>query len=372
MGRVKHLLSGGFWEESPGKWTQSLHSGSPSPNLMRGPASRLPSRGETPRPSSLRAGTASSCTFSGIGSKYTEVHRGLSPNPSCERPLECSESGVAVQETLQTGAILQRHLGWVPQRKSKYGTIVPLSLKRKPPIEWKDSAAACHSNLAPKEKGWSVGRSLSTMDGDEVSPAVVEKQMQERQETTQDRSLIKHTDDDHFILNMGRPTPLALAFIKKLRARIPRQGPKEDSGETSRNRSSQAKDCTDGRRRSARAEISAKEAEDAVAAGRDPPPAANHDSDSDSDSENVRAGEGHGSCDEEAEWVPQPPRKNKKSTGAGRRPQLSQLRITVKDYMSLRSNHWCKCFGFLTVTVILDGKERAQSKAGIQVGMIST
>ncbi|KAK6971497.1 hypothetical protein R3P38DRAFT_3336712 [Favolaschia claudopus] len=205
MGRVKHLLSGGFWEESPGKWTQS---------------------------------------------------------------------GVAVQETLQTGAILQRHLGWVPQRKSKYGTIVPLSLKRKPPIKWKDSAAACHSNLAPKEKGWSVGRSLSTMDGDEVSvsswvvakhngrtvfgrsyellvgvqhfvtleqfmvaselhpifrfiplqhdccmghckPAVVEKQMQERQETTQDRSLIKHTDDDHFILNMGRAPSCARASRDK-------------------------------------------------------------------------------------------------------------------------------------------------------------
>ncbi|KAJ7711745.1 hypothetical protein DFH07DRAFT_763431, partial [Mycena maculata] len=34
-------------------------------------------------------------------------------------------------------------------------------------------------------------------------PAVAGKERQEREETNRQRSLIKHTDDDHFIINMG-------------------------------------------------------------------------------------------------------------------------------------------------------------------------
>ncbi|KAJ7786686.1 hypothetical protein B0H14DRAFT_2400441, partial [Mycena olivaceomarginata] len=34
-------------------------------------------------------------------------------------------------------------------------------------------------------------------------PAVVGKERQEYEDTSQDKSLIKHMDDDHFLINMG-------------------------------------------------------------------------------------------------------------------------------------------------------------------------
>ncbi|KAJ7204988.1 hypothetical protein GGX14DRAFT_368317 [Mycena pura] len=56
-------------------------------------------------------------------------------------------------------------------------------------------------------------------------PAVIGKERQEREDTNRDRSLIKHTDDDHFVLNMGglhnmhyllRVLPISLSEIKPL------------------------------------------------------------------------------------------------------------------------------------------------------------
>jgi hypothetical protein len=49
-------------------------------------------------------------------------------------------------------------------------------------------------------------------------PAVVGKERQEREDTSRDKSLIKHTDDDHFLINMG-----ALHNFTKLCRVLPRE-----------------------------------------------------------------------------------------------------------------------------------------------------
>ncbi|KAK7029080.1 hypothetical protein R3P38DRAFT_2525048 [Favolaschia claudopus] len=314
MSRVKHLLSGGFWEESPSKWTQS---------------------------------------------------------------------GSAVQETLQSDIVLQRHLGWVSPRQLIPGTVTPLSLKRRPPFQWDKSAAARHSTSAPSDDGvWRAGRSLVTQDGDQVAlqswvvakhegrtvfgrvhellvgvqhlatleqftvaselhpifgwpilrrptaeeivsgvtsfvvlegksvqfvisvqhdcrmghckPTVVGKQMQERQETSQDWSLIKHTDDDHFILNMSglhnfakvrrilsraliAPKPLytgpsRIDFHKEVagRARATREGSRKKTAQKRRETAAlKRKNAQLAEEEARKAEISAREAEDASATGQE-------------------------------------------------------------------------------------------------------
>ncbi|KAJ7733552.1 hypothetical protein DFH07DRAFT_780573 [Mycena maculata] len=248
MSRVKHLLSGGYWQDSPSKrWIQA---------------------------------------------------------------------GSAVQNLLQTDTVLQRHLGWVSPEKIVPGSIKPLSLKRKPALQWVDSIAARHCAFAEppsSQSTWRIGQSLTTNDGDKVAvrswvvarhegriiigrihellvgstslvtleqfmfggelhpifcwpvlqrprgeeilsgtksfvvleaksvqfvisvqhdcrmghcqPAVVGKQMQEREETSQEKSLIKHSEDDHFILNMSalhnftkicRVLPIGLTDLKPM------------------------------------------------------------------------------------------------------------------------------------------------------------
>ncbi|KAJ7078983.1 hypothetical protein C8R43DRAFT_1092894 [Mycena crocata] len=168
------------------------------------------------------------------------------------------QAGHTVQAILQTDRTVQRHLGWVSP-----ATVTPGTVERKPlkysAIQWQQSAEFTHWNVAggtpPQPQSlWRFGRSLSAQSGDTVATgswvaakdhqgqtvfgcikelltadktvfvtleqffvisvqhdcwighceaAVAGKEQQEREDTSRDRELIKHTDDDHFILNMS-------------------------------------------------------------------------------------------------------------------------------------------------------------------------
>ncbi|KAJ6563257.1 hypothetical protein B0H10DRAFT_2239490 [Mycena sp. CBHHK59/15] len=116
-------------------------------------------------------------------------------------------------------------------------------------------------------------------------PAVVRKERQEREETNRDKSLIKHTDDDHFIINMSalhnftklcRVLPRALTQLELLfpersefhrtvaqKARVGRDVHRKQTA-AKRRQNAEAK-----KREAEEADQAAREAEEAAAAGRD-------------------------------------------------------------------------------------------------------
>ncbi|KAJ7834766.1 hypothetical protein B0H14DRAFT_3087587 [Mycena olivaceomarginata] len=177
------------------------------------------------------------------------------------------QAGGAVQKVLHSDPVFQRHLGWVPQAQVDPGKIKPLPAHKKPEVEWKsgdkaplgswvfslDSAGQTiigrihelllgQSSLVTIERfvlssephpnfGWPI---LQRPRGTEITeqgipsfvvlpttsvqhlccvehdcwkgdcqPTLKSREFQEREATDRETSLIKHADDDHFVLNLS-------------------------------------------------------------------------------------------------------------------------------------------------------------------------
>ncbi|KAF7376758.1 hypothetical protein MSAN_00093100 [Mycena sanguinolenta] len=116
-------------------------------------------------------------------------------------------------------------------------------------------------------------------------PAVAGKERQEREETTRDKSLIKHTDDDHFVINLGafhnftrlcRVLPRTLTQLKPLfperkqfHARVSQQARAGRDARRRKTAATRRHNAETKKREAAEAERAAREAEQAVTEGRD-------------------------------------------------------------------------------------------------------
>ncbi|KAJ7866209.1 hypothetical protein B0H14DRAFT_2573484 [Mycena olivaceomarginata] len=160
------------------------------------------------------------------------------------------QAGGAVQKVLHSDPVFQRHLGWVPQVPVVPGKIKPLPAHKKPEVEWKVTGASHHwkkDDPPPPESLWKLGSSVITQSGDKAplgswvfsldsagrtiigrihelllgqnslhlccvehdcrkgdcQPTLKSTEFQEREATDRESSLIKHTDDDDFVLNLS-------------------------------------------------------------------------------------------------------------------------------------------------------------------------
>ncbi|KAJ7687881.1 hypothetical protein B0H14DRAFT_3101310 [Mycena olivaceomarginata] len=187
------------------------------------------------------------------------------------------QAGNAVQQILLADPVFQRHLGWVSASTTEPGSIKPFPLQRKPALKWSQTKiagwrpgrvltaqsgdeVALNSWVIALDSGGNtvIGRiteflvaekPLVTLEqficsqerhpdfGWPVLPAavqfvisvqhdcregdcqltVVQKEFQEREETSRNISLIKHSNDDHFVINMA-----ALHNFVKLCRALPR------------------------------------------------------------------------------------------------------------------------------------------------------
>ncbi|KAF8994931.1 hypothetical protein BDZ89DRAFT_1096970 [Hymenopellis radicata] len=89
-----------------------------------------------------------------------------------------TQAGDNVLKLLRQTPVLQRHLGWVPQREINPGYIRPKSKKKSPPIEWKitrasralaeHGTASANPICAPSGQSlWRLGVSVTTSSGDQ-------------------------------------------------------------------------------------------------------------------------------------------------------------------------------------------------------------
>ncbi|KAF7291413.1 hypothetical protein MIND_01285900 [Mycena indigotica] len=175
-----------------------------------------------------------------------------------------SEPGNTVKKLLFDDPVLQRHLGWVPHYPPVPGFVRLLGLNAFPPIPWQQTITSRHwtqehpSQPIPNS-AWQQGLSGAQRHWDELwklfreavakhgyvfssscahkhvipeqgltsyvvvpgtavefgcsvqhdcrrgncKPAAMAKECQEREDTLRDISLIKHVDDDNFVLNLG-------------------------------------------------------------------------------------------------------------------------------------------------------------------------
>ncbi|KAK7033799.1 hypothetical protein R3P38DRAFT_2772786 [Favolaschia claudopus] len=345
MNRVKHLLCGGYWEDQQTKrWIQSgalvrstlqtdktlqRHLGWASPpektpgqisalslaqkaavEWRSSAASQHYSCGPLPAPESSWRHGRSLVTYTGdevsVNSWVTAKHKGHTIFGRIRELLVGSKHLVTLERFI-VGGSAHPVFGWPVLRRPTGPEII--------------AGTESFVVLAGEFVQFVVSVQHDCRMG-HCKPAVVGKQRQERQETSQDRCLIKHTEDDHFILNMGglhnfvhlcRALPRTLTNLQPLhpgdesttfhkavakKARESRNKKREQTAAKRRHTAQTKKREAEAAAVAAKeAEESAKQAEDAEARGEDIPEderAEEHDKAAD-DSDM----EGHGS-DEEA------------------------------------------------------------------------
>ncbi|KAJ7208195.1 hypothetical protein GGX14DRAFT_365577 [Mycena pura] len=229
MERVKHLLSGGFWLEPKKKvWVQAgaaarkiliddpvfqRHLGWTPPQAIQCGVVRLPS--EKKEPAVLWQSTKAS--------SYWQDVLGTAPDPQ-------SMWRLALTIVARNGDVVRRR-SWVFARQSgEYilgrvaeilvgsETLVTLErfictntlhvdyvwpvVRRPHGTEITQDDIASFIIVAPSDIQFICPVQHDCRHG-QCKPAVAGKERQEREETTRDVSFIKHTDDDHYIMNMS-------------------------------------------------------------------------------------------------------------------------------------------------------------------------
>lgn len=312
MDRVKHVLSGGYWWDSRLKtWVQAgeavlavlrtdrgvqRHLGWVSPTVsVPGKVEPKPLRknpaiewqqsaafekwstenGSAPQPQSLWRFGRSLSAQSGdtVTMKHWVVAKDLQGHTVFGRIHELLTAEKAAFVTLEQficSEQLNRHFGWPVLRRPNGPEIVEgvQSFLVLP--------STCIQFIISVEHDCQMGN---------CQPAVIGKELQEREETNRHKSLIKHTDDDHFIINMGalhnfpklcRVLPRTLTRLKPLfpdrqefhakvgqKARVGRDARRKKTAATRRlNAEAKKKEAQE-------AERAAREAEEAANEGRD-------------------------------------------------------------------------------------------------------
>ncbi|KAJ7144229.1 hypothetical protein C8R44DRAFT_916194, partial [Mycena epipterygia] len=312
MDRVKHVLSGGYWWDSRLKtWVQAgeavlavlrtdrgvqRHLGWVSPTVsVSGKVEPKPLRknpavewqqsaafekwstenGSAPQPQSLWRFGCSLSAQSGdsVTMKHWVVAKDLQGHTVFGRIHELLTTEKAAFVTLEhfiCSEQLNRHFGWPVLRRPNGPEIVEgvQSFLVLP--------STCIQFIISVEHDCRMGH---------CQPAVVGKELQEREETSRNKSLIKHTDDDHFIINMGalhnfpklcRVLPRTLTQLKPLfpdrkefHAKV---GQKARAGRDARRKKTAAKrrlNAEAKKKEAQDAERAAREAEEAEKEGRD-------------------------------------------------------------------------------------------------------
>ncbi|KAJ7193966.1 hypothetical protein GGX14DRAFT_378462 [Mycena pura] len=230
MARVKHLLSGGYWWDSHlKKWVQAgeavlavlqtdcgvqRHLGWVSPTVtLPGkvepkPLSKNPAiewrqsvackkwsteNGSAPQPQSLWRFGRSLCAQSGdtVTIKHWVVAKDLQGHTVFGRIhelLTAEKAAFVILEQFLCSQQLHQHFSWPVLRRPNGPDIVGgvQSFLVLP--------STCIQFVISVQHDCRMGN---------CQPAVVGQEQQEREETNRQKSLIKHTDDDHFIINMG-------------------------------------------------------------------------------------------------------------------------------------------------------------------------
>ncbi|KAK7012711.1 hypothetical protein R3P38DRAFT_3324066 [Favolaschia claudopus] len=338
MSRVKHLLSGGYWKDSHSNW---INSGEAVKDALQtdivlqrhlGWVSHKQINPGTITPVALKRKPAFEWAASAAAKQSTlmppdsvwRAGRSLTTRDgdqvSVGSWVVAKHEGKMIFGRIQELLVGKKHLVNLEQFK--------IGANRHPVFDWPVLRRPNGTEIVAGAKSFIVleGSSHDCRQG-HCKPAVVGKQRQERQETTQDKSLIRHTDDDHFILNMSglhnfvkicRTLPHSLTDVRPLhpadrreqfhnraaeKVRVARdKSRKKTAAKRRETAAAKRKDAEVAASAAQVAEESAQRAENAVTRGEEiPDDTVDSDQPQEDDSENE---EGAEEGDDDAEWVP--------------------------------------------------------------------